>query len=51
MAAQTEMPNRPSFSEVHAARMPPFGDSAVIEIIKIGSTNRSISQGPRRQLA
>ncbi|WP_128945527.1 hypothetical protein [Bradyrhizobium zhanjiangense] len=41
LAAQIEMPNRTSFSEVRAARMLPFGDSAVIEIIKIGRTDRS----------
>ncbi|MDF0584100.1 hypothetical protein [Bradyrhizobium yuanmingense] len=38
-AAQIEMPNRTSFSEVRAARMPAFGDSAVIEIVKIDRTN------------
>ncbi|WP_439357170.1 hypothetical protein [Bradyrhizobium sp. DASA03007] len=41
LAVQIEMPNRTSFSEVRAARMLPFGDSAVIEIIKIGRTDRS----------
>jgi hypothetical protein len=44
--AQTEMPNRTSFSEVPAASMPAFGDSGVIEIVKIGRTNRSIGQSP-----
>jgi len=40
LAAQTEMPNRTSFSEVPAASMPAFGDSGVIDIVKIGRTNR-----------
>jgi hypothetical protein len=44
--AQTEMPNRTSFSEVPAASMPAFGDSGVIENVKIGRTNRSIGQSP-----
>src|SRR5262249_38297041 len=41
LTAQTEMPNRTSFSEVRAARMPPFGDSRLIEIVKVGRTTRS----------
>jgi hypothetical protein len=51
LAAQTEMPNRSSFSEVPAASMPPFGDSRLMQIVKIGRTNRSIGQSPRRQFA
>ncbi|MGY8676668.1 hypothetical protein Q2941_02480 [Bradyrhizobium sp. UFLA05-153] len=51
LAAQTEMPNRTSFSEVPAASMPAFGDSGLIQIVKIGRTSRSIGESPRRQLA
>jgi len=36
LAAQTEMPNRTSFSEVPAARLPPFGDSRVLKSSKSG---------------
>ncbi|WP_205668303.1 hypothetical protein [Bradyrhizobium manausense] len=46
LAAQTEMPNQTSFSEVPAASTPAFGDSGVIEIVKIGRTNRSMGRGP-----
>jgi len=51
LAAQTEMPNQTSFSEVPAASIPAFGDSGLMQIVKIGRTNRSVGQSPRRQLA
>jgi len=46
LAAQSEMPNRTSFSEVPAARMPAFGDSGEIEIANIGRTARSVGRSP-----
>ncbi|WFU42868.1 hypothetical protein QA640_10660 [Bradyrhizobium sp. CB82] len=51
LAAQTEMLNRTSFSEVPAARMPPFGDSGLIQIVKIGKTTRSMGRSPWKQPA
>jgi hypothetical protein len=44
LAAQTEMPNRTSFSEVPAARTPPFGDSRVIEVVKIRRTVQNLDR-------
>ena len=40
VAAQSEMPNRTSFSDVPAARVPRFGDSGRTEAVKLASTNQ-----------
>ena len=49
VAAQSEMPNRTSFSEVPAARVPRFGDSGRTEaakLVSIKQESRSMSRGP-----
>jgi hypothetical protein len=45
LAAQTEMPNRASFLELHAAYLARFGDSGMIEATRLANTGSMAING------